>query len=106
MMSRPPSRAQFLPNDEDNEGEGNLSGRGEHKPGSVLEVMHSSYTPHDIILRIIDETDNNRVVFYRTLPIHVARYEPILSSILLINYRNYLPIHNPHISTHPIHPSS
>ena len=70
ILSRPPSRNSF-PGDEDNEN--TLSGRGEHKPGSMLEVMHSSYTPHDIILRIIDVTDNNRVVFYRTLPIHVAR---------------------------------
>ena len=47
----------------------------EDKSGSVLEIMHSSYTPSGVIMRIVDEADNGRVIFERFVSISQARSE-------------------------------
>ena len=46
-----------------------------NKAGSVLQILHSSYTPSDIILRIVDEADGGKTVNERTIPIHSTRME-------------------------------
>jgi len=70
-----------IPTADDEDARNHALMREAAKQSSVLQILHSSYTPSELILCIVDESDESRVVDYtRQLEISVARSELYKSS--------------------------